>query len=261
MSETSFDVEMDQQQKAIDGQDANVGDLERWASVAFGAGLLGYGLTGGRRPGRYVLAALPFLYRGFTGHCPVYSSFNVNTKRTGADTRTELRDEGGTRVFEAVEIGRPVGELYQFWRRFENLPRFMTNLESVTESEPGRSHWVAKGPAGKTVEWDAEIINEVENRLIGWRSLPGAEVVTAGSVTFRPIRNGRSTRLSVHLQYAPPAGHLGSWVATVLGQDPARMIREDLHRLKQLLEATPYSSSSSPNAPGTFPEADMVRSV
>jgi uncharacterized membrane protein len=229
-----------------------VDDVERWVSVAAGAAIIAYALTGHRRPGGYVLAALPLLYRGITGHCPLYSSLNLNPRATKTDTRSALRDEGGVQVFESVEIERPVAELYRFWRQLGNLPRFMTNLERVTESSPRRSHWVAKGPAGKTVEWDAEIINEVENRIIGWRSLPDADVVTAGSVTFRPSGNGRRTRLSVHLQYDPPAGQLGTMVAAVFGREPGQMIREDLQRLKELFEAGEeaknITNSSMPSA-------------
>jgi uncharacterized membrane protein len=113
----------------------------------------------------------------------------------------------------------------------------MRYLERVTESADGRSHWVAAGPAGVAVEWDAEIINEVENKLIAWRSLAGSEVVTAGSVNFDTVRGGRSTQVSVNLQYAPPAGKAGAMVASLFGREPAQTIREDLRHFKQLLEA------------------------
>ena len=113
----------------------------------------------------------------------------------------------------------------------------MTHLERVTDLGEGRSHWVAAGPADVRVEWDAEIINDVENQVIAWKSLPGADVVSAGSVNFDAVRGGRSTQVSVNLQYAPPAGRVGGWVATLAGREPSQMIREDLRRLKQLLEA------------------------
>jgi uncharacterized membrane protein len=131
----------------------------------------------------------------------------------------------------------PVADVYRFWRRLENLPRFMTHLDRVTQTPDGRSHWVAVGPAGLAVEWDAEIINEVENQVIGWRSLPGSDVVTAGSVNFDTAREGRSTQVSVHLQYAPPAGKAGALVASLFGREPSQTIREDLRHFKQLLEA------------------------
>ena len=131
----------------------------------------------------------------------------------------------------------PVAEVYRFWRRLDNLPRFMTHLNRVSETPGGTSHWVAAGPAGIAVEWDAEIINEIENKLLAWRSLPGSDVVTAGSVSFVAARSGRSTQVSVHLQYAPPAGKAGALVASLFGREPSQTVREDLRHFKQLLEA------------------------
>jgi uncharacterized membrane protein len=113
----------------------------------------------------------------------------------------------------------------------------MRNLISVTAQGEGRSHWVARGPVGTQVEWDAEIVNEVENKVIGWRSLPGSDFVTAGSVTFEAVRGGRETQVSTHLQYTTPAGDMGRYIAAVAGRNPRSAIREDLRRFKQLLEA------------------------
>ena len=140
-------------------------------------------------------------------------------------------------VRESIRLEVPLAEAYAFWRRLENLPRFMTHLDRVTESSNGRSHWVAVGPAGLAVEWDAEIINEVENNLIAWRSLAGSDVVTAGSVKFGAARAGRCTEVSVHLQYAPPAGKAGAVIASLFGREPSQTVREDLRHFKQLLEA------------------------
>ena len=113
----------------------------------------------------------------------------------------------------------------------------MTHLEQVTDLGNGTSHWVAKGPAGLRVEWDAEIFNEVEDELIAWRSLPGSDVITAGSVRFQPARAERSTQVTVNMQYAPPAGKTGAFIAKIFGREPAQMIREDLRHLKHILEA------------------------
>jgi uncharacterized membrane protein len=140
-------------------------------------------------------------------------------------------------VRESIRLEVPLAEVFRFWRRLENLPRFMTHLERVTESSGGKSHWVAVGPGGLAVKWDAEIINEVENKLMAWQSLPGSDVVTAGSVNFASARAGRSTEVSVHLQYAPPAGKAGALIASLFGREPSQTIREDLRRFKQLLEA------------------------
>ncbi len=215
----------------------NVGALERWGSVAVGSALVAYGLARRSRGGVSVAAVgTGLLYRGATGHCPVYSGFGVSTAGR-QDTRAALSGSRGFHVHQSVHLEKPIDEVYRFWRRLENLPKFMTHLERVVDVGNGRSHWTAKGPAGSTVEWTAEIINEVENQVIGWRSLPDSDVVTAGSVNFDRARGGRSTQLSVHLQYAPPGGRLGKIVAQLFGNEPSQAIREDLRRLKQLLEA------------------------
>jgi uncharacterized membrane protein len=161
-------------------------------------------------------------------------------------TKTSLGGDRGVHVRESVRLEVPVANVYCFWRRLDNLPRFMTHLNRVTETPDGNSHWVAAGPAGLAVEREAEIINEVENKLLAWRSLPGSEVVTAGSVTFDAARSGRTTQLSVHLQYAPPAGRAGAFVASLFGRAPVQTVREDLRHFKQLLEA-----GEIPRATGT----------
>ena len=112
----------------------------------------------------------------------------------------------------------------------------MQHLKSVT-TEGLRSRWTAKAPAGMSVEWDAEIINDRPNRLIAWRSLEGSCVSTAGSVHFTPAPDGRGTEVLVELKYDPPAGKLGSWLASLFGEEPGRQIGDDLRRFKQLMEA------------------------
>ncbi len=169
--------------------------------------------------------------RGSSGHCPVYAAAHVSTRH---DTRDALGGPRGVLVHKTMMINRPVEDVYRFWRDLSNLPRCMQHLESVTPLGNGRSHWIAKGPAGMRVEWDAEIINEEENRVIGWRSLEHADVVSAGSVNFRECDGG--TEIVVRLQYSPPAGRMGALIARLFGEEPSQQIQEDLHRVKQCLE-------------------------
>jgi uncharacterized membrane protein len=209
-------------------------DYERWFTLATATALMTFGFSR-RTPAALALAiaATPLVYRGVRGEWPRVT----NGAARHGDTRVALAGNRGTHVREAVRLERPLAEVYRFWRDLENLPRFMTHLERVTDLGNGRSHWEARGPANVKIEWDAEIINEVEGKVIGWRSLPGSDVVTAGSVNFSSARGGRSTQLSVHLQYDTPVGRAGTLLATILGRNPASMIREDLRHLKQLLEA------------------------
>jgi uncharacterized membrane protein len=235
---------------AFDGecerQDVNVGRSERWLSGIAGAALIGFSL--GRRRLRAVLVPLGgvLIGRAVTGRCEVNRMLGRNSARGERESGTlaGLERGEGTKLEQAVVIERPRAELFQFWRNFENLPRFMDNLESVTVLGPRRSHWVAKGPAGTRVEWDAEIEQEIENELISWRSLPGADVDQVGSVHFSPVHNG-GTEVRIVMRYAPPAGKLGGGIAHIAGEDPAQQVADDLRRFKQVMDAREVPSSTS----------------
>jgi len=202
------------------------------------AAVVAFGLSRRSMPGMAIAAAAaPVAYRGITGQWPGFA-------RAHADTRTALSGDRGIHVREAIRLEVPREEVYRFWRRLENLPRFMTHVKQVTELGERRSHWVASGPGGSSFAWDADIINEIENDVIGWQSRPESDIATAGSVHFSTVRGGRSTQVTVHLQYAAPAGRAGRLLAHVLGRDPASMIREDLRRLKQLLESGEIARAS-----------------
>lgn len=216
----------------------NVGNAERWASIVGGGVLAGYALS--RRTKETVALALlggALVHRGVTGRCAVYNALGISTTGTEESDMISVPYGHGTRVERAITIAKPPEELYRFWRRFENLPRFMNHLESVTELDARRSHWVAIGPADKRVEWDAEVHNEVENELIAWRSLEGSDVHHAGSVHFDRLPGERGTALRLVLEYDPPGGKLTSAIAKLFREDPATLIDEDLRRLKQIMEA------------------------
>ncbi len=139
-------------------------------------------------------------------------------------------------VRKSIIVGRSPDEVYRFWRNFEQLPRFMNHLQSVTQLDAGRSHWVTKGPAGTNVEWDAQIIEDKPNQLIAWRSLEGSDVDNAGQVRFQQAPGDRGTVVNVELRYHPPAGKLGALFAKILGEAPEKQIAVDLLRFKQLIE-------------------------
>jgi uncharacterized membrane protein len=222
----------------IRDSEVNVGQTERWASAVAGGALAIYGLSR-RTWGGAVLALVggSLIYRGSTGHCHLYDVMGVNTADTTDNPLVSVPAGKGIKVEKSVTVNRAPEELYRFWRNFENLPRFMNHLESVKDMGDGRSHWVAKAPAGKTVEWDAEVYNEKENELIAWRSLEGADVDNAGSVRFEPATGGRGTIVRVTLKYDPPGGALGALVAKLFGEEPSQQIEEDLRRFKQVMEA------------------------
>lgn len=165
------------------------------------------------------------LYSSLRGVSPLNDQLNIY--------RTQ---QNGIHVKRAKTIGKPPGELYAFWRKYENLPRFMSHLESVEEQDGGRSHWVAKAPAGTHVSWDAETTEDVPNERISWRSLEGATIPNEGHVSFKAAPGGRGTEVHVELVYRPPLGTLGASFARLFGEEPGQQIEDDLRRLKSLLE-------------------------
>lgn len=217
----------------------NVGKLERAASVIAGGLLTVQGLRRKSWTGAgMAFLGVGFLRRGITGFCYTYKTLGIRTSDQGQGRNVSVPYELGIRVDEAITINRPRTEVFQFWRKLENLAQFMEHVESVRELKgENRSHWVARGPADRRVEWDAEIVNEIENELIGWRSLEGSDIANAGSVRFADAEGGRGTEVRVSLQYNPPGGTVGAFVARIFGEEPTSQIRKDLQRLRTKLES------------------------
>jgi uncharacterized membrane protein len=175
------------------------------------------------------------LYRGATGHCAIYQMMDIN------------RADGhqGIQVQRSVTINKPRAELYRIWRNFENLPRFMTHLQKVSVDELGgdkRSHWVAKAPLGREIEWDSEITEERENEYLAWSSLPGSLVENMGTVEFADAPAGRGTVVKVSMQYHPVGGSMAAAFAKLFGEEPDVQVREDLRHFKQIMETGEIAS-------------------
>lgn len=199
----------------------------RWAALAGGGALAFYGLSR-RTPLGYGLA--------LAGGGLLYCGATARPALQGRSPNASVRHGQGIKIVRSVTVARPPEELYHFWRDFENLPRFMKRLKEVRVQDERRSHWVVTGPAGRKIAWDAEIINEEPGHLIGWRSLPGADIGNAGSVRFSPAPGGRGTEVKVTLEYDPPAGALGAAFAALFGEEPGQQAAEDLKRFKQIIE-------------------------
>ena len=226
----------------------NVSNTERIVSATSGALLVTLGLSR-RSLGGIAIAALGggLIYRGATGWCDLYNALGLNTAtdRSGDGALPEEYFDRGIHVEQSFTINRTPWELYEYWRNFENLPQIMSHLESVRVLDEKRSHWVAKAPAiaGGTVAWDAEIINDEPNALIAWRSLEGADVDNAGSVRFVPAPGDRGTEVKVVIDYIPPAGQIGKWVAQLFGEEPSQQIQEDLRKFKRVMETGEFATT------------------
>lgn len=240
---TPFDSSLQETRAGSGFQDSgvNVGRTERVISGLAGAAIIGFSLRSRRLRGLLLPFGGSLIARAVSGRCSVNRMLGRNTAEwadwnTPSGPVTSVGRGQGLKIEESIIIDRAPDELFSFWRNFENLPRFMDHLESVVVLDDRRSHWVAKAPAGTSVEWDAEIHNEIEDELIAWRSLPGSEISNAGSVHFRPI-GGRQTEVRVVLRYEPPAGRVGAAVAKLFGEEPSQQIADDLRRFRDVMEA------------------------
>lgn len=223
----------------------NVGQTERMVSVGLGAFLLSSGLgTLTKHPIKGLLRTLvggALLYRGVSGHCPVYASMG---KTKGVDHTQAVNIRTG------LIVNKPKDEVYAFWRKLENLPLFMKHLSSVTEIDEKHSHWEAEVPGGiGKVKWNAEIVKEEEGEMIGWQSIPNATINNAGKVTFKEALGGGGTELEVVISYHPPAGEIGSGLAKWLNPVLEKMVRQDIMNFKEYIE-TKHTSSSNVKASG-----------
>jgi len=197
------------------------------AMLLSGAALVALAARQGRSwktVGAAALASAPLFYKGATGRWPVPQS-------TAQKASNALATDP---IQASITIDKPAAELYSFWRKLENLPRFMNGVEQVTEIDERRSHWVGKSPLGVRAEWDAEIVDEREGFLIAWGSLPGSQIHNAGQVVFEETRNGRGTIVRVTMEVG--GNSLTQAVGKVLGGPTEQQVREDLRRFKQLME-------------------------
>ena len=228
----------------------NVEPAERALSVAAGA-IVGYVAVKRGGPAGAVLAALSsvLVVRGTTGAAPLRRVFGP-----GPDDAAAAKKEGWSSAAvasRAVTINAPRREVYDYFRRFSNLPKFMVNLDSVVETSPTHSRWTVVAPGGRKVSWDA-VVRETPGEKIEWVSVPGAAVPNRGIVEFREATGGRGTEVHATITYRPVGGTIGKLVAKLTQKEPGIQVRRDLKRLKMIFEAGEIST----NAPqGSAPKA------
>jgi len=217
----------------VTSAEPNVGEAERVLSVVAGAGMVAWGVRHGGVAGMVAgVAGAALAVRGVTGYCPVYASIGAN-----GDERHFAQEHGWSTAASTVQrvtINKPRSEIYRFWRNFQNLPRFMENIERIDVHSNDRSHWVVKAPAGSRVEWDAIVTEDRPDERIAWESGENADVRNAGWVEFHEAPGGTEVRALI--AYEPPGGELGRMLAKLWEREPSQQAHMDLHRLKQVLE-------------------------
>jgi uncharacterized membrane protein len=208
----------------------NVGKLERIASILAGSALLVKGLQNEEKKSGIAMAIAGGLlfFRGATGHSIIYT---IAGKKKLPDTVKNIN------IMTKLTVNSPRQEVYDFWRKLSNLPLFMEHLDKVEVIDSKRSHWSAKVPGhlGK-IEWDAEIVKEIDGELLGWNSLPHASINNAGKVEFRDAdENG--TEITVLITYRAPFGDVGEGIASMLNPVFKKMITKDVKNFKRYIEA------------------------
>lgn len=208
-------------------------ETERWASLIGGGAMVLMGLQ--QRSLRGVLMTLTgggLLYQGITNQSTVQQAQDMAQKAQHGSLLNQT-----IRVEKSVTINKSAEELYSFWRNFENLPRFMKHIKSVTSYNDTRSHWIASAPLGTNVEWDADLVKDEPNKLIAWASAEGADIENSGFVRFQPATGNRGTVVKVVMEYNIPGGAVTAAIAKLFGEEPEQQIGDELRRFKMLMEA------------------------
>ncbi len=232
------------------GPRANLETPERVISALGGTVL---GLVAARRGGvgGALLGALgaALVARGATGAAPIKRLVGPGPDDKAAATKAGWSSAA---VFSrSVAINRPRQEVYDYFRKFSNLPTFMENITEITETDATHSHWVVRGPGGVKVSWDA-VASDRPGELIEWQTEPGATIANSGRVEFRDAPGGRGTEVHATIAYRPPLGTAGKLAAKLTQREPGIQVRRDLKRLKMLLETGEIAT----NAPqGTAPKS------
>ncbi len=151
-----------------------------------------------------------------------------------AKISAELHD--GERVEVAITVFRPVDVVYSFWRDFKNIPKFMTHVRQIDVGTEGRLRWHWRTLAGIEMEWESEIIEDLPDKRLSWRTVPGSTVQHAGSVWFKPALQGEATEVYLRLMYRIPGGKIVKSLAELFGEAPEQILKDDLRRLRCLIE-------------------------
>jgi uncharacterized membrane protein len=193
------------------------------AMITAGGLLVGYGLLK-RSRGALTLSAAGamVLSRGILMQCDPELSLLP-------DTTTAID------VDRTISVFKPKADLYQYWAKAENMPTFMVDVQSVTQTGPNMQHWKMSFPVGPSLEWDAEIEEQPEER-IGWRTINHPPFEHYGAIEFREGNHPGETTIHFSAHYALPGGILTRGLAMMFGRDPEQLVRENLRRFKQLME-------------------------
>jgi uncharacterized membrane protein len=133
-------------------------------------------------------------------------------------------------IEKSIEVRVPVHTAYNQWTQFEEFPRFMAGVREVKQLDDTHLHWCAE-IAGREVEWDALITEQVPDQRIAWTNTSGTR--NAGVITFHKI-DPQTTKLMLQIDYEPEGAleNVGAMLGTV-----GRRVEGDLERFKTFIES------------------------
>ena len=195
------------------------------------------------------LALLAAAYRSREGEGPrIAAAASAVAGVAAADLVAGLGAEAdgreGPQTKAVVTIDRPVDEMYRAWRTPDEHARFMTFVDEVRGLSETRWRWTARVPGGKTVSWETEIVEDVPNERVAWRSLPGQFVTVSGTAWFRPAPGGRGTIVHVEMDTQGPGGAARGLAGKVFARIK---LRRDLQRFKQWKETGEVAVAGGPS--------------
>ena len=156
-------------------------------------------------------------------------ALNQIVRRTGERRRTfSLR--------LTTEIGRPVADVFAFFKNFENYPRVLHGLRSVVDYDDGRSHWEAYSPSGEIIQWSAVVTKYVPNSVIAIESVAGGDVEASTTMRFVPLGPSR-TRLEFEANFRPLHTRLHDAISAIVGPPAVTRVRADIERARFYLES------------------------
>lgn len=212
----------------VPGLRVNVGKAERAVMIAAGAYLLYRVLKkNDKRKVAEGIAAGTMLFRGISGYCPAYDAID----------RAGVLKSSNVSIKTSLTVNKGVADVYAAWRNLENLPKFMSHIESVQEIDQYKSEWKAKIPGGlgATVGWKAEILMDEPNQLLSWHSLPDSGIHNAGKVRFTPT-GANITDIEVTISYHAPLGKAGEIAGKLLTPVFEKVVEKDVAAFKEYVE-------------------------
>jgi uncharacterized membrane protein len=163
--------------------------------------------------------------------------------------RTSGTPSGGDAVEAAVAIRRPVEEVFEFYRDFQNLPHFLGDVMAIEQTGPATSRWTVQGPLGIRVKWTARLTEERTNEFISYETVPLPGLKTTWEIYFSPASEVGTT--DVREVMKTPLGRLGRAGLALIGKPPTGEVPANLRRLKEVME-TGTVSDTSYSVPGKF---------